>query len=219
MNMDGARFALSFIAALALATGLPWALDTYLDAWLAQVFPTVFSRALPFLMLSVALAVGGALLPYIGGKRSPGRGRTAILGAILGGALAFNIASQLTLAATPTVIAVFPETSRVGALAVTLPIITAIGATLGAQSLVSRGVLAIARSIGDHIGILLAVSAIAGGWLGFTITQASLTAAFHPEMFILTLLSGCGLLIGVALGLSLSAPIGAVARSFASVRP
>jgi hypothetical protein len=216
--MDGARFALSFVTALALAIGIPLALEMLLDTQLGQFFPTDLSRALTLLGVSVALAVGGALLPYIGGKRAPGRGRTAILGAVLGGALAFNIASQLTLSATAAA-SLFPEASRVGALAVTLPVLAAIGASLGAQSLVSRGLLAVARSLGNHIGLLLAVAAIAGGWLGFTITQASLDAAFHPEPIILTLLSGCGLLLGVALGLSLSAPIGAVARSFASVRP
>ena len=115
--------------------------------------------------------------------------------------------------------AIFPETSQVGALAATLPVMVAIGAAIGAQTHVSRGLRAIARAIGAHMGILLATSAILGGWLGFTITQASLYAAFHPTPLILTLLSGCGLLLGVALGLSLSTPIGAVARRFAAVRP
>ena len=217
-SLDSARFALSIIVALALAIGLPWTLQSLLGSWMAGYLPSGFAVALTFLGLSALIATGGALVPYIGGQRVPGRGRTAILGAIIGGALAFNLTSQLLLAST-VVEAVFPETSQVGVLAVTLPVLAAIGAALGAQTHVSHGLRAIARAIGEHVGFMLATSAILGGWLGFTITQASLTAAFHPTPEILIVLSGCGLLLGVAVGLSLAAPIGGIARSFAKARP
>ncbi|HEU0027563.1 MAG TPA: serine/threonine-protein kinase [Ktedonobacterales bacterium] len=217
IRSDGARFALSVVAALALAVGAPWALHAFLGSWLATLLSSDPLRAQALVAVGAVAAVGGALAPYIGGRRAPGRGRTAVLGAILGAALAFNIAAQLTLA--PAAIGPFPEATQVGPLAVTLPVLVAVGAALGAQSLISRALLATIRAIGTHSGLLLLTAAALGGWLGFTITQASLDAAFHPEPLLLTLFSGCGLLLGVALGVSLATPIGALARRFASVRP
>ena len=217
IRSDGALFALSVVAALALAIGAPWALHTFLGSWLATVITSDPLRAQALVAVGTVAAIGGALTPYVGGRRAPGRGRTAVLGAILGAALAFNIAAQLTLA--PAAVGPFPQAAQAGPLAVTLPILAAIGAALGAQSLVSRALLATVRAIGAHRGLLLLSAAALGGWLGFTITQASLDAAFHPEPLLLTLFSGCGLLLGVALGVSLATPIGALARRFASVRP
>jgi tRNA A-37 threonylcarbamoyl transferase component Bud32 len=217
IRSDGARFALSVVAALALAIGVPWALHTFLGSWLATLSSSDPLRAYALVAIGALAAIGGALAPYIGGRRAPGRGRTTVLGAILGAALAFNIAVQLTLA--PAAVGPFPEAAQVGPLAVTLPVLVAIGAALGAQSLISRALLATIRAIGTHSGLLLLSAAALGGWLGFTITQASLNAAFHPEPLLLTLFSGCGLLLGVALGVSLATPIGALARRFASVHP
>jgi tRNA A-37 threonylcarbamoyl transferase component Bud32 len=218
-DTSGVRFALSVIVSLALAISLPWALYTFLDPWLASYISSDLTRALALLGISVLGALGGALAPYIGGRRSPGRARTAILGAIIGGALAFNLANQLALVPTEAAEVVFPEIPQVGPLAVTLPVLVAIGAALGAQELISRGILAVVRAIGARHGIMLVTSAILGGWLGLTITQAAINAAFHPEPLLLTFLSGCGLLLGVAIGLSLAPPIGAIARRFAWVRP
>ncbi len=219
-RMDDIRFALSFIVALALAISLPWALGAYLNDWLVGLIPSDLIRAIALLGIGALAALGGALAPYIGGARLPGRGRTAILGGILGGALAFNFANQITLDTTQAAAVVFPEIGQVGAIAVTLPVMVAIGAALGAQAFVSRGLLTVVRSIGASHGLLLVSSAILGGWLGFSVTQAGLNAVFLPTFppVILALLSGCGLLLGVALGLSLSAPIGALARRFAQTR-
>lgn len=219
MSADDIRFPLSFVMAIVFAISAPWALHAFLGGLLANFDISSLMSALAILGIGALAAIGGALIPYIRGRRSAGRGRTAILGAILGGALSFSVASHLTLAATAAAASIFPDSSQVGALAVTLPVMAAIGAALGAQGIVSRGLLIVVRSIGSHAGILLVSSALLGGWLGFTITQASLNVTFHPSQAILMLLSGCGLLIGVALGLSLSAPMGVVARHFATVRP
>lgn len=214
---DGARFALSVVAALALAIAAPWALHAVLGPWLASVLPANMADAQALVALGAVMAVTGALIAYIGGQRAPGRVRTAILGGAIGAILALNVAGQLHVAASAS--SLFPDTTQLGALAVTLPVLTALGAAVGAQPFISRGLLVTAYAIGAHMGALLATAGVLGAWLGFSLTQTALNATFHPAPVILTVLSGCGLLLGVALGLSCAGPLGAAARRFATVRP
>lgn len=217
LNSEGLRFLLSFVCALALAVGLAWALPWALGAWVATWAPVAATRAMLFLLVASVCAAPAALLPYVGGERAPGRGRTATLGAIIGGALALNLSIPFLREPTTAAALVFPEARQLGALALTLPVLVAICAVFGAQRYVSASLLVIARAISAHPGLRLLASAALCGWVGFTLTQAGLDAAFHQTSVIFSVLSGCGAVIGITIGLALSAPIGAITQRFASV--
>lgn len=217
LNAEGLRFPFSILLAVALGMTLAWGLPTALDGWAANYVNSEPVRAMLYLLLAAVAAAGGALIPYIGGQAAPGRGRTAALGAIIGGSVALNLSIPFLSAPTAASALIFPEARQLGAVALTLPILVALGAAFGAQGLVSGWLLAVARVISDHPGMLRAASAILGAWAGFTVSLAGLTAAFHQSSPVLSVLSTCGLIIGLALGLALSAPIGAITRRFATV--
>ncbi|HEX9036754.1 MAG TPA: serine/threonine-protein kinase [Ktedonobacterales bacterium] len=216
---EGVRFALSVIVALALALSLAWGLPIALGMWASTVVQSAATRAMVFLLVAACAAAGGALAPYLGGARSPGRGRTAAAGAIVGGALALNLSVPFLQSPTIAASVIFPEAQQVGAVALTLPIMVALGAAIGAQRWVSRALLVVARAISAHPGLVLVASAALGGWAGLTLTQASLSAAFHQASPLIGVFSGCGAIIGIALGLALSATVGALTRRFATVAP
>ncbi|HEX5571903.1 MAG TPA: hypothetical protein VFX31_10970, partial [Ktedonobacterales bacterium] len=122
-------------------------------------------------------------------------------------------ASQLQLTATMT--QTLPAAAQFGALAFTLPLFVGVGAALGAQPLISRGILAVARYVAVRYWMAQALAAVVGGWLGLTVAQAALNAAFPQASFAVALVGGCGLIVGVAVGVLLASPVGALLRRFA----
>jgi uncharacterized protein YacL len=136
-----------------------------------------------------------------------------VLLAGVGAALAITYASQLRLTAAMT--QTLPAAAQVGALALTLPLFVAMGAAIGAQPLISRGIMAFARYVSLRYWMAQVLAAIVGGWLGLTIAQTALSAAFQQASFATALVSGCGLIVGVALGVLLASPVGALLRRFA----
>jgi tRNA A-37 threonylcarbamoyl transferase component Bud32 len=217
LNNESLRFSLSIVLAVALGVALAWGLPAALTGWVARYVIAEPLRAMLFLLLAAAAAAGGALIPYIGGQPAPGRRRTAALGAIIGGSAALNVSIPFLRDPTAAAALIFPEARSLGAVALTLPILVALGAAFGAQGMVSGWLLALARVISDHPGMLRLASAILGAWVGFTVSLAGLNSAFHQSSAIFSVLSTCGLVIGLALGLALSAPIGAITRRFATV--
>jgi hypothetical protein len=216
-----ARFALSIIAALALAIFAPLALSRALGKWLdtPNLLPSYISPSAILIAVGAVLALGGALLTYVGGRRAPGRGRTAALGGLIGLIVAFDVAGLFSgIAHANWGRTLFPAASAMHAaapLGIAIPVLVAVGAALGAQTIVSRGLIALVRLIGAHSVALLVISAVVGGWLGITLVTSLWT--FQNGWAIVA--SMCSLIAGAGLGLLISSPIGIAARRFAAVRP
>jgi serine/threonine protein kinase len=214
------RFVISLTIALALAIGVPLALFHALGRWPETLnLPALLSPAKLMLGLGALAAIGGALVVYLGAWRVSGRARTAALGGLVGVFAAFNIVGLFgAIVNSGWGKSVFPlayHTHSTQPLAVAIPILVAVGAALGAQSLISRGLIALARFIGSHSVALLIVSAIIGGWLGATLTGAAL----HVSGGWAAAASACGLILGIGVGLLISQPVGMAARRFATVHP
>ena len=212
-SLGGLRVALSLALALLLAFGLPILLNAVALPHLAAQLPSPAIGAWALLLAGVVGALIGAPLAYIGASASSGRIRTSVLLAGVGAALAITYASQLRLTATMT--QTLPAAAQVGALALTLPLFVAMGAAIGAQPHISRGVMVFARYVAVRYWMAQILAAIVGGWLGLTIAQTALSAAFQQASFATALVSGCGLIVGVALGVLLASPVGALLRRFA----
>lgn len=212
-SLGGLRVALSLALALLLAFGLPTLLNAVALPQLAAQLPSPAIGAWALLLIGVIGALVGAPLAYIGAAPAVGRIRTGVLLAGVGAALAITYASQLRLTAAMT--QTLPAAAQVGALALTLPLFVAMGAAIGAQPLISRGIMAFARYVALRYWMAQVLAAIVGGWLGLTIAQTALSAAFQQASFATALVSGCGLIVGVALGVLLASPVGALLRRFA----
>lgn len=211
--MGGVRLTLSLVLALALAFGLPQLVQAFAIPYLARVVASTFWQDWALVAVGALGALVGASLAYIGATFSPGRLRTSILLGAVGAALAMAFTAQWQL--TAALAARLPGSERLGALALTVPLLVSVGAAIGVQPLVSRGILAIARYVAARYSLVLVTAAIAGGWLGLTVAQAGLSAVFQQVPVALSLVSACGLIIGVALGLSLATPVGYLVRRFA----
>jgi serine/threonine protein kinase len=215
------RFVLSVVAALALAIGAPLGLSIALGKWIdtPNLLPSFVSPSAALVAIGAVLALGGALLAYIGGRRAPGRGRTAALGGLIGLIVALDSASLFGgIAHASWGQTLFPAASAMSSaapLGIAIPLLVAIGAALGAQAMISRGLMALARLIGAHSVALLGISAIVGGWLGITLVSTLWT--FQNGWAVVA--SMCGLIAGAGLGLLISSPLGMAARRFAAVRP
>jgi predicted Ser/Thr protein kinase len=215
-SLGGVRLALSLALALLFAFGLPSLVNAFA---LPQLTAALSALSSPVWVAWALLGVGvigaliGAPLAYLGAARAPGRLRTGTLLAGVGALLAVTNAAQLHL--TTGLTNLLPGAAQVGALALTLPLLVGVGAALGAQPLVSRGILAIARYIAAHYRLVLLTAAIVGGWLGLTAAQMALSAVFQQAPLAISLVSGCGLIVGVALGLMLATPVGYLVRRFA----
>lgn len=218
-RFGGARLILSLALALLLAFGLPalasaFALP-YVGAWLPAPLSSPLWEAWALVALGLLGGLFGSQLAYIRAAPSPGRIRTAALVGVVGATLPLTSLGQARLSSGLT--ASLPGAGQLGALALLLPFFVAVGAAVGAHTLVSRGILAVARYIALRYSLALVTAAIAGGWIGFTLAQTTLTAMFQVAPAALALLSGCGLIVGVALGLALASPVGFLVRRFASV--
>lgn len=211
-SLGGLRVALSLALALLLAFGLPILLAAVALPHLAAQLPSPAIGAWTLLLIGVIGALVGAPLAYVGSSAG-GRIRTSVLLGGAGAALAIAYASQLGLTATMT--QTLPAAEQVGSLALTLPLFVAVGAAIGAQPLISRGIMAVARYVAVRYWMAQILAAIVGGWLGLTIAQTALSAAFQQPSFATALVSGCGLIVGVALGVLLASPVGALVRRFA----
>jgi tRNA A-37 threonylcarbamoyl transferase component Bud32 len=211
-SLGGLRVALSLALALLLAFGLPILLAAVALPQLAAQLPSPAIGAWALLLIGVIGALVGAPLAYVG-STAGGRIRTSVLLGGAGAALAVAYASQLGLTATMT--QTLPAAAQVGSLALTLPLFVAVGAAIGAQPLISRGIMAVARYVAVRYWMAQILAAIVGGWLGLTIAQTALSAAFQQPSFATALVSGCGLIVGVALGVLLASPVGALVRRFA----
>lgn len=211
LTLGGLRLPLSLFGAIALAFGLPWLIATFALPHLTAPSPVVAAWAL--LALSVLGALVGAALAYIGDKPVPGRMRAAALLAACGALLAFTLQPHARIAAAWVV--ALPAAGQLGGLALNLPLAVAVAAALGAQPLVSRGILQIARFIEGRYTLVLTLAAVFGGWVGLSATQTALNAIFQQPSFALSLASGCGLLVGVAVGLALAKPVGYLLRRVA----
>lgn len=211
-SLGGLRVALSLALALLLAFGLPILLAAVALPHLAAQLPSPAIGAWALLLIGVIGALVGAPLAYVGSSAG-GRIRTSVLLGGAGAALAIAYASQLGLTATMT--QTLPAAEQVGSLALTLPLFVAVGAAIGAQPLISRGIMAVARYVAVRYWMAQILAAIVGGWLGLTIAQTALSAAFQQPSFATALVSGCGLIVGVALGVLLASPVGALVRRFA----
>jgi hypothetical protein len=212
-SLDSLRLPLSLACALALAFTLPLLGATFALPHLSGIFATPLWQARMALAIGMLGALLGASLAYIGAPSSPGRLRTAALLGIAGALLASAFTAPWQL--TPGFAHLLPGAAQVGALALTMPLLVAVGAALGAMSVVSHAILAVARYIATRYRLVLLTAAIAGGWLGFTAAQTALSAIFQQAPFALSLVGGCGLIIGVAIGLTLAAPVGYLVRRFA----
>lgn len=211
-SLGGLRLLLSLALALLLAFGLPLLVSVVARPQLAALAsPTWTAWAL--LVLGVLGALIGAPLAYIGDTPSPGRLRTGALAAGIGALIAVTFTSQWQL--TPAWTHLLPGAEQIGALALTLPLLVAVGAAIGSHKGVSHSMLAVARFIASRHTLVLLTAAIAGGWLGLTAAQQGLSAIFTLQPYALSLLSGCGLVVGVALGIALAKPIGYLVRRFA----
>jgi hypothetical protein len=211
--MDGLRLVISVALALLFAFGLPALIVTFATPQLSALLDSSVWQAWALLAVGVVGALIGAPLAYIGAAPSSGRLRTGTLMAGAGALLALSFTAQWRL--TPEWSNLLPGAEQIGALALTLPLLVAVGAAIGAQSHVSRAILAVARYIAARHRLVLLVAAIAGGWLGLTGAQFALSTVFQQAPFAVSLASGCGLIVGVALGLLLATPIGYLVRRFA----
>lgn len=212
-SLSGLRLPLSLFGAIALAFGLPWLLAAFALPQLAVPLLSPLGRAWALLTISVIGALAGAALAYVGDKPVPGRMRAAALLAGCGALLALTLQPHAQI--SPTWANALPAASQLGGLALNLPLAVAVGAALGAQSMVSRGILQVARFIEARYTLVLILAAIFGGWVGLAATQTALNAIFQQSSFALSLASGCGLLVGVAIGLSLAKPVGYLVRRVA----
>ncbi|MDE3229256.1 MAG: protein kinase [Chloroflexota bacterium] len=211
LALGGLRLPLSLFGAIALAFGLPWLIATFALPHLDGLSPVVAAWAL--LAISALGALVGVALAYIGDKPVPGRMRSAALLAAGGALLAFSLQPHARIATAW--VAALPAAGQLGGLALNLPLAVAVAAALGAQPLVSRGILQVARFIEGRYTLVLVLAAVFGGWVGLTATQTALNAIFQQPSFAISLASGCGLLVGVAVGLSLAKPIGYLVRRVA----
>jgi hypothetical protein len=212
-SLGGLRLAISLALALLLAFGLPALLHVYALPLLGAYLTTPTLTAAALLAVGAVGALVGAPLAYIGAPPAPGRFRTGGLLAAIGAALAITNGPQWQL--TPAMIQALPGATQVGALALTLPLFVAIGAAVGAQPLVSRSVLMVARYIAARYRLVMLTAAIVGGWVGLTAAQMALSAVFQQAPLAVSLVSGCGLVVGVGLGLMLATPVGFLVRRFA----
>ena len=212
-SLGGLRLALSFILALLLAFGTPALLNAYAVPRLGAYLTSPLWTAWALLASGVIGALIAAPLAYIGSAQAPGRLRTGGLLAAVGAALAITNGVQLQL--TPALTQSLPVAAQLGALALTLPLLVAIGAAVGAQPLVSRSILTVARYISARYRLVVVTAAIVGGWVGLTAAQMAVSAAFQQAPVAISLISGCGLIVGVALGLMLATPVGYLVRRFA----
>lgn len=212
-SLGGLRLLLSLALALLFAFGLPLLITAFALPQMTATLGSPMRTAWALLGLGVVGALIGAPLAYIGDTPSPGRLRTGALAAGIGALLAVTFTTQWGL--TPTWTQLLPGAAQVGALALTAPLLVAVGAAIGAHALVSRSLLAIARFIASRYTLVLLTAAIAGGWLGLTTAQQGLSAIFTQTPVALSLLSGCGLVVGVALGIALAKPVGYLVRRFA----
>ncbi|HET9110698.1 MAG TPA: serine/threonine-protein kinase [Ktedonobacterales bacterium] len=212
-SLDGLRLALSLILALLFAFGLPAALNAFAVPQLGAYLTSPAWTAWALLASGVIAALIAAPLAYIGGARTSGRLRTGGLLAAVGAALAITNGPQLQL--TSALTQTLPGATQLGALALTLPLLVAIGAAVGAQPLVSRSILAVARYIAARYRLVVITAAIVGGWVGLTAAQMAVSGAFQQAPVAISLISGCGLIVGVALGLMLATPVGYLVRRFA----
>jgi len=211
--LGGPRLLLSLVVALLLAFGLPLLVNAFALPQLTATLGSATWVAWALLALSVVGALIGAPLAYIGDAPAPGRLRTGALAAAVGGLLAVTFTTQWQLTSTWTQL--LPGASQVGALALTAPLLVAVGAAIGAHALVSRSLLVVARFVASRYTLVLLTAAIAGGWLGLTFAQQGLSAIFAQTPVAISLLSGCGLVVGVALGIALAKPVGYLVHRFA----
>lgn len=200
-------------AALILAFGLPILLVSFALPQLHTWIPDVMVLARALLAVGVLGAILAATAPYIGAAPAPGRFRTAAFLSLAGVVVAAALTAPWQL--TPTVIHTLPGAAQLGAVALTAPLLAGVGAALGAQPLVSSGILAVARYVASRYRLVLLTAAIAGGWFGFAVAQSALSAVFQQAPLAVSVVGGCGLVIGVALGLLLATPVGYLVRRFA----
>ena len=212
-SLGGPRLLLSLVVALLLAFGLPLLVNALALPQLTATLGSAKWVAWALLALSVVGALIGAPLAYIGDSPAPGRLRTGALAAAIGGLLAVTFTTQWQLTTTWTQL--LPGAAQVGALALTAPLLVAVGAAIGAHALVSRSLLVVARFVASRYTLVLLTAAIAGGWLGLTFAQQGLSAIFAQTPVAISLLSGCGLVVGVALGIALAKPVGYLVHRFA----
>lgn len=212
-SLEGLRWPLALVIALIFAFGLPLLLANVVFPQVGSPISDPMWLARALLGVGIVGAMVGAPLAYIGDIRAPGRLRTTALltGAGSVAAVALTAAWQLT----PAWSHMLPAASQVGALALTAPVFAALGAALGAQPMVSAGVLSVARYIAARYRLVLLTAAIAGGWFGFAASQSALSTVFQQAPWALSLIGGCGLVVGVALGLTLATPVGYLVRRFA----
>jgi hypothetical protein len=201
------------VGAIALAFGLPWLVAVMLLPHLGASLLASLGTAWALLGVGTVGALLGASLAYIGDRPAPGRWRTAALLAGCGALLAVTLSPHAQVSAAWT--SVLPSANQLGSLALNLPLAVAVGAALGAQPLVSQGILQIARFVEARYTLVLVIAALVGGWIGLTAAQSALTTIFKQPSFALSLASGCGLLVGVAVGLSLAKPVGYLVRRIA----
>lgn len=215
-SQGGLRLLLSIMAALLLAFGLPLLIADLALPHLPQLttlLPSTVWIGWTVLGIGILGALVGAPLAYIGDTPSPGRSRTAALLAVVGATLAVTFTMQWQL--TPAWTQMTPGATQFGALALTVPLLVGVGAALGAQPHVSRSMLAVARFIAARYHLVLLTAAIVGGWLGLSAAQVALSTVFQQTPIAISLASGCGLIVGVALGVALASPIGYLVRRFA----
>jgi hypothetical protein len=212
-SLGGLRLALSLLLALLLAFGAPALVNAFALPTLTGLIASPLWVAWALLGIGVIGALIGAPLGYIGAAWPPGRLRTGTLLAGVGALLAISNGVQLQL--TRGLTDALPAAPQLGALALTLPLFVGVGAALGVQPLVSRGILAVARYIASRYRLVLLTAAIAGGWIGLTAAQMTLSAVFQQAPVAVSLVSGCGLVLGVALGVMLATPVGYMVRRFA----
>lgn len=213
ISLEGLRLPLSLLGAIALAFGLPWLVAVFALPHMGTSLLSSLGTAWALLGVGLVGALIGAALAYIGDRPAPGRWRTAALLAGCSALLAVTLSPHAQVSATWADI--LPSANQLGSLALNLPLAVAVGAALGAQPLVSQGILQIARFVEARYTLVLVIAAITGGWIGLTAAQSALIAIFQQPSFALSLASGCGLLVGVAVGLSLAKPVGYLLRRIA----
>lgn len=212
-SIDGLRLPMSLAAALVLAFGLPILLVAFAAPHLHAWIPDAMLLARALLAVGVIGSIAAAPIAYIGATPAPGRLRTTAFLSLAGVVVAMALTAPWQL--TPAFIHTLPGAEQLGAVALTTPLLAGIGAALGAQPLISAGILTVARYIAARYRLVLLTAAVAGGWFGFAVAQSALSAVFQQAPLAVSVVGGCGLVIGVALGLLLATPMGYLVRRFA----
>ncbi len=188
------RFAMSAAVAFGLSM---WALELALRL-LATLLPLTAPVALGVLLAVVPFAAIGALAGS-GGRNWRGRAQTALACALVGLLVALAISGPWLWAAGTEVLTAPVRIPR-STLALA-PLLSSVGAAIGADDRFSRWILITASFVRRHIPIFITTSAIVlGAWVGYAVTQS------------IVCLTPLGIVLGIAVGIALARPINRLLR-------